>query len=471
MRQIIQRFVPALAAALVLTPSLASCTGQAVAPPSAPQGLQRLVPVQESVPEVQTSVAKTIEDEVIVRYREGFSTQSTRRKITGAEVLDAFNDSNTQLHRLPKGVKLQDALSQYSADPQVDFAIPNVNFKVQMSFKERVRKLLGKDKEVKVTPTPLNVRKQPKAQANAGDNVEAKDPLSEDQWYLKTLNMNKVWSEHGQGQNGVTVAVLDTGVDYDHPDLAGRIIKGPDYVDRDFDPKDMHGHGTHVAGIITAGLNNQEGISGMAPNVSILAIRVLAADGSGSLFNIAKGIAYAANNGAKVINMSLGSPSGGKTMRTLANFLARYSAARGALIVAAAGNAGGPIGYPAAASEFLAVGAVNEEKYIASFSNRGEELDIVAPGVDITSTFPTYEVTANAAGLPQNYATLNGTSMATPMVSAVAAMMWSQNPYLKPSEVRERLENTATDLGTIGNDSLYGHGLLNPEAALAAQAE
>src|SRR5690606_6641955 len=113
------------------------------------------------------------------------------------------------------------------------------------------------------------------------------------------------------------------------------------------------------------------------------AIRVLGEDGSGSLFNIAKGIAYAANNGSKVINLSLGSPPGGLVMRTLANFMASYAESKGALIVAAAGNEGGEIGYPAAASKFLAVGATNETNILASFSNRGPELDVVAPGVNI----------------------------------------------------------------------------------------
>lgn len=448
---------------------LTACSGQAIAPVSPQAVLQslRVAPSQQSIPEVETAVAVTIEDEVIVKYRSGFSTKA-QRKVLGAEVLDAFNDSDTQLHRLPKGVKLQDALSQYGADPEVDFAIPNVNFKVQMTLKERIKKFFGNDDEVVVTPQPLP--QTPTTQASSSVRIQALDPLTQDQWYLKTLNMEQVWNDYGVGKSGVTVAVLDTGVDYDHPDLAGRIIKGPDYVDRDLDPRDMHGHGTHVAGIITAGLNNQEGISGMAPNVKILAIRVLDAKGSGSLFNIAKGIAYAANNGAKVINMSLGSPSGGSTMRTLANFLSKYAEARGSLIIAAAGNSGGAIGFPAAASEFLSVGAVNEDKYIASFSNRGKELDVVAPGVQITSTFPTYEVTANQLGLPHSYATLNGTSMATPMVSALAAMLWSQNPYLTPVQVRERIETSATDLGSIGVDELYGYGLINPTLALQQSA-
>lgn len=452
--------LPLLLSALILT----ACSGRAVTPVAVP-AVHTLASNQQSVvPNVQTEVVETIKNEVIVKYRSGFSTQSARR-LPGAEVLDVFNtdsEDNTQLHRLPKNTSLDNALASYKADPNVEFAIPNVRFQVQMSVWDRIKKWWGNDKEEVVAPSPL-----PETEAAPQvKNIEAQDPLSGDQWYLNAMQMNQIWTDYGTGSTGVTVAVLDTGVDYDHPDLAGRIIKGPDYVDKDYDPKDMHGHGTHVAGIIAAGLNNQEGVSGLAPDVKILAIRVLDEDGGGSLFNIAKGLAYAANKGVKVINLSLGSPSGGGVMKTLANFIATYAEAKGSLIVAAAGNAGGEIGYPAAASKFLAVGAVNEERYLASFSNRGKELDVVAPGVNIMSTFPTYHVTANDLGLPQNYAALNGTSMATPMVAALAAMIWSQDPYLKPAEVRAKIENSATDLGAIGRDEMFGLGLINPGAAL-----
>lgn len=440
---------------LLISALLAACTGQINTPPtSIAAHLQPL--------EVHTEVTETIPDEVIVKYRSGFSTQASRPAplLNGAKVLDTFNtaDESTQLQHLPEGVKLETALKTYEADPAVEFAVPNVNFKVQMSASPAL--------SFKTTSSPApraaSAKKTPAVTASSAETQ------TDGQWYLSTLGMNQVWNDYGTGSAGVTVAVLDTGVDYDHPDLAGKIIKGPDYVDSDFDPKDEHGHGTHVAGIIVANLNQQQGISGLAPQVHVMAIRVLDAQGSGSLFRIAKGIAYAANNGARVINLSLGSPPGGVIMRSLANFLASYAERKGALIVAAAGNAGGAIGYPAAASKFLSVGAVNQQNYLASFSNRGPELDVVAPGVEIKSTFPTYDVTTNAEGLPHNYATLNGTSMATPMVSALAAMIVSRNPYLTPAEVRQRIESSATDLGNIGRDDMFGNGLINPARALAA---
>ena len=460
------KIIPVLVALL-----LTGCTGQIAAPP---------LPISAQSLDVQTSIAETIPNEVIVKYRSGFNTQSTRT-LPGAEVLDVFNtyEESTQLHRLPSNTQMDQALKTYASDPGVEFAIPNVRYQVQMSLTERVKKLF-KSPTPSSTPNPISSKSPSKSQTLARTVMpdipgltapSVKDSTSDasangEQWYLSSLQMAQVWSDHGAGSSGITVAVLDTGVDYTHPALLGRIIKGPDYIDKDYDPKDEHGHGTHVAGIITAGTPDNQGFSGLAPNVRVLAIRVLDAKGSGSLFNIAKGIAYAANNGAKVINLSLGSPPGGGLMRSLANFLAGYAERKGALIIAAAGNAGSDIGYPAAASKFLAVGATNEQNYLASFSNRGAELDIVAPGVNILSTFPTYEVTANASGLPQNYASLNGTSMATPMVSALAAMLLSQDPYLKPAALRARLEATATDLGPLGRDNQFGHGVINPSKAL-----
>ncbi|PIQ27849.1 hypothetical protein COW36_08525 [bacterium (Candidatus Blackallbacteria) CG17_big_fil_post_rev_8_21_14_2_50_48_46] len=428
-------------------------------------GIQAQTPASTAQTQVYLETSKPIENEVIVKYRPGFRTQAVPM---GAEVLDTFNtsDETTQLHRISKKTNLQQALASYQADPSVEFAIPNLNFKVQMSLLEKVKKYFGRStEETSAKAMPVNTRYTASSETEPVQ-VRAEDPLAGDQWYLNALHMPEVWTQTGLGNAAVTVAVLDTGVDYDHPDLQGRVIKGADYVDKDYEPKDMHGHGTHVAGIIAAQMNNSEGVTGLAPQVKIMAVRVLDANGSGSLFTIAKGIAYAANNGAKVINLSLGSPPGGGVMRTLANFLAGYAERKGALIVAAAGNDGGAIGYPAAASKFLCVGAINQQNQLASFSNRGAELDVVAPGVGILSTFPTYEVTANKMGLPQKYATLNGTSMATPMVSAQAALIWSLHPYLSPAEVREKIESTAIDLGAVGRDDQFGNGLVSFDNAL-----
>jgi type VII secretion-associated serine protease mycosin len=443
---------------------LSACTGQTFGPRQAITDTPGFQALDSAQAHVSVQSAEPIQNELIVKYKAGFSTQSQRRHAQ-AVLLDNFQtaDESTQLHRLNNRQSMDEALRFYQADPAVEFVMPNLRFEVQMtpadadqSIFERIQQWFRRDHTASVPEL------QPGSRSVAQSDAAAADPLRAQQWYLNQLKMPAVWETYGVGQSGITVAVLDTGVDYDHPDLAGKVLKGPNYIDKNYDPKDLHGHGTHVAGVISAQLSNREGISGMAPQVQILAIRVLDARGSGSLFNIAKGIAYAANQGAQVINLSLGSPPGGSVMRTLAE-------KKGSLIIAAAGNSAGAIGYPAAASRFMAVGAVNEQKYLATFSNRGPELDVVAPGVNILSTYPTYEVTTNALGLSQNYASLNGTSMATPMVSALAAMLWSRDPYLTPAEVRERIEKTATDLGPIGRDDMFGLGLIDPLRALQDQ--
>lgn len=427
---------------------LTACGGQQMPVALAPAMPQPIQTLRQAKPVAALAKSQTehpgthqeIQNQVIVKYKSGFSTQATTDRLPGSQVLDAFNTSgeSAQLHQLPPNMTMNKALQSYQANKKVEFAIPNIRFDVQME-----------ESTTQSEAATLN------------------DPLSDQQWYLNTLQMPAVWQANGLGSDTVKVAVLDTGVDYTHPDLKDKVILGPDYIDRDNDPKDMHGHGTHVAGIVAAQLNNQTGIAGLAPNVKIVAVRVLDAKGGGSLFNIAKGIAYAANNGIKVINLSLGSPPGGVIMRTLANFIGSYAEMKGSLVIAAAGNEGGAIGLPAAASKFMAVGAVNNHNTLATFSNRGKQLSVVAPGVNILSTFPTYEVTANQSGLPQNYASLNGTSMATPMVAAHAALLWSRNPQLKPAQVRQKIESSATDLGAVGKDETFGYGLINIANSMA----
>ncbi len=207
-----------------------------------------------------------------------------------------------------------------------------------------------------------------------------------------------------------TVAVIDTGVDYTHPDLIGKVIKGPDYINADNDPMDDMGHGTHVAGIIAAKANNGIGIAGIAWNSKILAIKALGADGSGTLFDIVQAIIYAANNtSVKIVNMSLGG-----TYSYAEEIAVDYLVnTKGKLLVAAAGNSGNnePL-YPAGFSiqypnRVIAVAAHSDNNCKASFSNYGTWVSISAPGDNILSTFPISIM---------DYVYLSGTSMATPFV-------------------------------------------------------
>ncbi|MEA3321822.1 MAG: S8 family peptidase [Bacillota bacterium] len=252
--------------------------------------------------------------------------------------------------------------------------------------------------------------------------------------------------------SGVKVAVLDTGIDASHEDL--KVAGGASFVPEEPDAlTDGNGHGTHVAGTIAA-VNNNTGVLGVSYDVDLYAVKVLSSGGSGTLAGIAQGIEWAIDNNMDVINMSLGGSTGSSTLKQASDNA--YNS--GIVVVAAAGNSGSffglvnTIGYPARYDSVIAVGAVDSNNNRASFSSVGSQLEVMAPGVSINSTLP-----------GNQYGELNGTSMASPHVAGAAALLLAQNPNMTNVEVRERLRNTATNLGSSFN---YGYGVINLEAAL-----
>ncbi|MGI5912324.1 MAG: S8 family peptidase [Syntrophomonadaceae bacterium] len=284
--------------------------------------------------------------------------------------------------------------------------------------------------------------------------------LSPEPWSppgVSLLAARRMWST-AKGE-GVVVAVIDTGVDYQHNDLASNIVGGKSFVSSEKDYMDNNGHGTHVAGTIAA--NGK--ILGVAPNAKILAVKVLNKDGMGSYSDIIQGISWArqwqGDKGERVniINMSLGGPLPNQSLhRELAKV-----AADGIMVVCAAGNSGDgkdntrEISYPAYYSECLAVGAVDLDTRAANFSNSNDKIDVVAPGVDTYSTYP-----------KNRYVKLSGTSMAAPHVSGALALIYSRyymrfKRYPTLDYVRDYLHYQAIDLGKIGFDNLYGYGLFS----------
>ena len=241
------------------------------------------------------------------------------------------------------------------------------------------------------------------------------DPLllyPESDYYQYMHDMVKSYTAWGvtTGNWWPTVAVIDSGVDYNHEDL-GYITKGWDYVDGDNDPMDEYGHGTHCAGIINAQLDNGVGGAGIAPGAFVMAVRVLDENGSGTTDRINSGIKYAADNGAAIINLSLGGPGYATTMQTAVN----YANSKNVTVIAAMGNDGINIkNYPAALDGVIAVAAVNKSGERAPYSNYGKWCDIAAPGSDIWSTVP-----------GNSYESMDGTSMAAPVVSGAAALYMS----------------------------------------------
>lgn len=256
----------------------------------------------------------------------------------------------------------------------------------------------------------------------------------------------------------VKVGVIDTGIELAHPDLSTNIKGGYNAINSRKSANDDNGHGTHVAGIIGA-LNNTIGVVGVGPAIDLYAIKVLGASGSGYLSDVIEGLDWAVANGLQVVNMSLGSSS---NVQSFADAVAAAKAA-GLVMVAAAGNSGAAVSYPAAYPEVIAVSATNSNDVLASFSSRGPEVDLAAPGVSIYSTYK-----------GKTYKTLNGTSMASPHVAGAAALLLSVpakcdtdlSGACSPDEVQSRLESTARDLGVAGKDDLYGFGLVDVGAAI-----
>jgi hypothetical protein len=271
------------------------------------------------------------------------------------------------------------------------------------------------------------------------------------QWNLPMIDTEVGWNV-GKGSEKVIVAVVDTGVDIDHPDLKGRLLTGYNVINPDSPPMDDVGHGTHVSGVISAMVNNGEGVAGMTWYNPILPVKVLDETGAGNTYNVAQGIIWAADHGAKVINMSLGNYAD-------ANFLhdaIRYAYDKDIVLIAASGNDNTEDpGYPAAYPEVFAVAAADSSKKKATFSNFGDYIDVTAPGVNIASTYP-----------HNQYAALSGTSMASPHVTALAALIRSTNPKLINTEVMEIMRSTAEDLGARGKDKYYGYGQIDVNRAL-----
>ncbi len=351
--------------------------------------------------------------------------------------------------RLPEGVSVPDVVEMLTRSPLVESASPDFVYRALM---------------------------------------QPNDPLFKYQWHLDNsvnggIHMKEAWNSE-TGDPAVVVAVIDTGVAFEDygsyrraPDLAQTsFVTGYDFANADSHPNDDNGHGTHVTGTIAQSTNNSRGVAGVAFGCSIMPVKVLDSEGSGSLTAVTQGIIYATDHGANVINMSLGaSQDPGTTMR---NAVA-YAYNHGVTVVCASGNNDGAVLYPAAYDQYcIAVGATRYDETRAPYSNYGSSLDLVAPGGDTT-------VDQNGDGyvdgiLQQtfnpdtkdpadfSYWFFSGTSMATPHVAGVAALLISKSGRSDPDYLRKILERTADDLGSAGRDQYYGHGLVNAAAALRA---
>lgn len=395
-----------------------------------------------SQPRVVESNLEYVPNEVLVKFKASTAVAEIERinEQCGTRVSCSTPWGVKRLY-LHEGMSVWEIVARYRQSPHVEYAEPN--YIARASF---------------VPNDPLYQRYQ---------------------WHLKRMNMEQAWDL--SAGRGVVVAVLDTGVAYEDygdyrraPDLAlTSFVAGYDFANGDSHPNDDEGHGTHIAGIIAQSTNNGLGTAGVAFNCRIMPIKVLDDEGSGTHADIAAGIRYAVDHGAQVINLSL---AGTKPSSTLEESVA-YAYERGVTVVAATGNRGaGTVDYPAAYDEYvIAVGATGYDDRLASYSNYGESMDVVAPGGTRTDGnkdgYPDGVVQESFEGDPQSfgYYLLQGTSMAAAHVSGICALLIARG-ISGPDRVRQTLQSTARDLDQPGWDSKYGWGIVDAYAALKGRS-
>ena len=340
----------------------------------------------------------------------GGSTPSARQIIVG------YHDGTTKVVGVPSGMSAEKLIQGYLSRSDVSYAEADQTAEM-----------------MSLTPNDTYYKIQKKA--------------------FTDMSITESWDITG-GSSDIVVAVLDTGVDAGHPDLAGRILgDGYNFVAGIADTSDDNGHGTMSAGIIAAGVDNDTGLSGATQGCMLLPVKVLDAKGNGQVSNIASGIIYAADHGANVINLSLGCPDSSQALQDAVN----YAYNKGIIVIAASGNTAATIQYPAACDHAIAVGAVTSANDFASYSSYGSQQALVAVGSGIFST-----------SLNGGYSVSSGTSNAAPFVASLAALLLSVNPAYTPDELTAIMENTSTDLGDPGWDQYYGYGCVNFCAALSS---
>lgn len=364
-------------------------------------------------------------DRILVKFKAGTdaATAASVHRQNGGVVLKTIPQIGVQVVGVGAG-NVAARVTAYGGNGHVEYAEPDF-------IAEAVQAPSGKTPPGKTPPT------EDPPEATAATN----DPLYLQQWGLPKIKASLAW-DLSKG-DGVLIAILDTGVDQDHPDLAGKIDANQRNFTTSSTVDDVYGHGTHVAGIAAAVTNNAAGVAGTGYNAKVLNGKVLGDNGGGYYSWIAEGLTWAADSGARVANLSLGGSFGSAALESAVN----YAWGRGTVVVAAAGNSGSSAKfYPAAYTNAIAVAATDSKDKKASFSNFGSKwVDVAAPGVSILST------TNNGS-----YASWSGTSMATPFVSGTAALVWASSHGTSAGAVRSRIESGADRIAGTGKYWYWG---------------
>ncbi len=363
------------------------------------------------------------------------------------------NEVVIKFKQLPKDIELKRFLTQYQLQLKKKHDHTIIAHCPKRSTKNLIT-TIEKDTRIEyVEPHFIYLTNEVTKQPNGSQHsFVPNDRLYLDyQWNLPTIYTTQGW-EFTKGKDDVIIAIVDTGVDLHHPEFQGKLVRGYNVVNPNRSPMDDDGHGTHVAGIIAANTNNGQGIAGITWYNKIMPVKVLDQSGAGTLFDVAQGIIWATDHGANIINLSLGNYAESKYLHDAI----QYAYSKNVVLIAATGNDNtSQLGYPASYPEVIGVSAIDPNQQRAEFSNYGDDVDVVAPGVNIASTYPNNQ-----------YAALSGTSMASPHVAALAGLIKSNNPQLSNKDIMGIITKTATDLGTKGRDPYFGNGEINIERAV-----
>jgi subtilisin family serine protease len=377
------------------------------------------------------AAGEIIPGEVVVKWRDSGQVESVTASHGLTVVADLGASAELVTVVTTKGRAVETVVAELEANPAVEYAEPN--YVVTLA------------NEGSVTGVSVN------------------DPQTAGQYSLDRMRVRDAWSHTTGGSN--VIAVLDTGVQANHPDLSGRVLPGYNFVSSTTNAADDNGHGTWVAGIIAANANNGYGIAGISWTDKILPVKIMNSSGTGSTSNLTSGIVWAANNGAHVINMSVGGFPYSKAVEDAVN----YAWNKGAVLVGAAGNNGRQEDfYPASYANVVNVSATQVDDEFSHWSSYGPKVEVSAPGSSVLTTNCTASSCPNASWGSHTY--ISGTSFATPNVAGVIALIKARYPSYTPSQIVYRLYSTVDDLGYPGRDHRYGRGRVNALRAVGGTA-
>jgi thermitase len=384
-----------------------------------------------AAPSNAATQSSPITGQIMVKFRDSRAAAGVLRQ-HGLSEGPGIGSTGAQLIKVPAGKESQ-LIEALSRNPAVEYAEPD--------------ELVTAATDDEYFPRQYALQNNGQSFTNTAGNLSVAGGVAD-----ADVDAVEAWNVTTGG--GTKVAIIDSGVASDNPDIAPKVVARANFSDA-ATGEDNYGHGTHIAGIVAATANNTIGVAGVCPNCTILDAKVLNDSGSGSTSRIANGINWAVSNGAKVINMSLGQRVSSRTLETAVN----NAWNQGAVIVAAAGNAGTQAKiYPGAYPNVIAVAATDNTDAKASFSTYGAKwVDVAAPGVNVYSTFPNhpfYLGTEN--GRSQGYDVGSGTSMASPIVAAAAALAWSSHTGSTNTSVRANVESTADKIPGTGTYWAYG---------------